>query len=83
MKVTAELTDKAKAYYNEVAYGLDFGDGKCATQTQVINYMIETLSDIEEKFGDPVSYLKENGKDFGTNNLYKPQRKSGNKSRPL
>lgn len=76
MKVTVDLTDKAKAYYNEVAYGLDFGDGKCATQTQVINYMLETLSDIEGKFGDPVNYLKENGKDYSgeTGNLYKPEK---------
>lgn len=63
-KITATLSEKAEKYYNEVAYGLDFGNGKTATQSQVINYMLETLSNIEAKFGDPIDYLRRHGWDY-------------------
>lgn len=74
-KVSGTLTKKAEKYWHEVAAGLDFGDGKLATQTQIINYMVETLSDIEDACGDPIDFLVTvHGKDYSkeAKNKYKP-----------
>lgn len=63
-KITVILSDKAEKYFNEVAYSLDFGDGKVATNSQVVNYVIETLAMVETVVGDPVDFLSEQGVEF-------------------
>ena len=61
-KITITLTDEAEAYFNEVAYSLDNGDGKVATQSQVINHCLMELSLFEKLSGtDVTGYMRDNG----------------------
>lgn len=54
-RLTIILSDKAEKYFNEVAYSLDYGDGKVATQSQVINHCMEELADFEEQIDQDVT----------------------------
>lgn len=59
-RITVTLSDKAEKYFNEVAYSLDYGDGKVATQSQVISHCLEELALFEENAGQDVTgYLEE------------------------
>ena len=60
-KITVTLSEKAGKYFNEVAYSLDYGDGKVVTKSQVINHCLEELAMFEEFAGESVTgWLKEN-----------------------
>lgn len=61
-KIKIQLSEKAEKYFNEVMYSLDFGTGKEPTILDVVNYIIETLGDIEESVGDPLTFLQEHTK---------------------
>lgn len=59
-KITVTLSDKAEKYFNEVQYSLDYGDGKIATQSQVINHCLKELALFEEFSGtDVTGYIRE------------------------
>lgn len=60
-KLQAILTEKAEKYYNKLAYDLEpkRNSGYGASQSDVVNYALETLSDIEDIIGDPVTWLQE------------------------
>lgn len=59
-KITVTLSDEAEKYFNEVAYSLDKGDGKVATQSEVINHCLTELALFEENAGQDVTgWLKE------------------------
>ena len=61
-KITVTLSDKAEKYFNDVAYSLDNGDGKVATQSEVISHCLEELQMFEEASGQDVTgYLRDNG----------------------
>ena len=61
-RITVTLSDEAEKYFNEVQYSLDFGDGKVATQSQVISHCLEELALFEGASGlDVTGYLRENG----------------------
>lgn len=60
-KITVTLSEKSEKYFKEVAYSLDSGDGKVATNSDVINWALEILSDFEDNAGeDLLSWLKTN-----------------------
>lgn len=62
-RLTIILSDKAEKYFNEVAYSLDYGDGKVATQSQVINHCMEELADFEEQIDqDVMGFLRDRKK---------------------
>lgn len=59
-KLTVKLSPEAEKYFNDVAYSLDYGDGKGATNSQVINHCLEELALFEKHAGQSVTgYLKE------------------------
>ncbi|GAA0561838.1 hypothetical protein [Chitinophaga japonensis] len=60
-KLQALLTEKAEKYYNKLAYDLEpkRNSGHGASQSDVVNYVLETLADIEAVVGDPVIWLQE------------------------
>lgn len=61
-KITVVLSDKAAKYFNEVQYGLPKPNGEpgVATNSEVINYCLESLALFEENSGqDIIDYLKE------------------------
>lgn len=72
-KITVTLSEKSEKYFNEVAYSLDSGDGKVATNSDVINWALGALSDFEDNAGeDLLSWLKTNYPHlemFNTDNL--------------
>ena len=54
------LSEKAETYFNDVAYSLDYGDGKVATHSQVINHCLGELALFEKASGDQVTgWIKE------------------------
>lgn len=58
-RITITLSEKAEKYFNEVAYSLDKGDGKIATNSEVVNYILESMSAIEDIVGDPLTFIGE------------------------
>ncbi len=59
-KITITLSDDAYEYFCEVAYSLDKGDGKVATQSQIINHCLLELAIFEKLAGQSVTgYLSE------------------------
>lgn len=66
--IRVTLSEKAEAYFNEVAYSLDFGDGKRLTNSQIINHCLEELADFEVTEGQPVTgYLEDTYKTYSKN----------------
>jgi hypothetical protein len=53
------LTYKAQRYWLEVAYSLEGINGRCATQKEILDYVLTTLCDIEELVGDPITWIGE------------------------
>lgn len=61
-KITITLTDEAEEYFNEVQHSLDDGNGKVATQSQVINHCLMELSVFEVMTEtDVTGYIRDNG----------------------
>lgn len=54
-KITVTLSEKAEKYFNDVAYSLDYGNGKVATNSQVISHCLEELALFEEHAGESVT----------------------------
>lgn len=52
------LSEKAQKQYAEIAYSLEGAKGS-ATQKEILQYLLETISDVEEVCGDPVSFVQE------------------------
>lgn len=59
-KITVTLSEHAYEYFCEVAYSLDKGDGKVATQSEIINHCLLELAVFEKMAGNSVTgYLSE------------------------
>jgi len=59
-EMNIQLSPEAQAYFNEVAYSLDYGDGKVATHSQVINHCLLELAAFEKRHGTSVTdHLRE------------------------
>ena len=54
-KITVTLSEDAYEYFCEVAYSLDKGDGKVATQSQIINHCLLELKVFEALAGESVT----------------------------
>lgn len=70
-KITVTLSEKAEAYFNELMYSIDDGSGKPATQSDCINWALESHADFEANAGvDLVSHLQT---DYGIYTDTKPK----------
>lgn len=54
-KITITLNDEAEAYFNEVAYSLDGGTAKVASQSEVINHCLCELAAFEKTMEQDVT----------------------------
>lgn len=59
-KITVTLSEDAYEYFCEVAYSLDYANGKVPTQSQIINHCLLELAVFEKMAGNSVTgYLSE------------------------
>lgn len=77
-KKTIILSKEAEEYFNEVAYSLDYGDGKVASNSQIINHCLEELALFEKYTNESVTgYLANKWPDIFENRKNKKHKKIG------
>lgn len=54
----SNLTEKAQIYYRQISESLETKPGETTAPRDVLNYVLETLCDIEIAVGDPDTYIE-------------------------
>ncbi len=57
-KMSIRLEPAAKQYFDKIAACLEYDNNGGTQESQVMNYILETMNEVEEAFGDPAAFVE-------------------------